>query len=75
LAALSFDDDPVVDLQRALHGNRGDQEHLSDETTQQRGNNHRADNDSRQFFDKGQRMLAESQLCWIRSTSLELFRL
>ena len=26
-----FDDDPVVDLQRALHRDRGDQEHLTDE--------------------------------------------
>jgi hypothetical protein len=71
----------IVDLQRVLHGDRWDQEHLPDKSAQYRGNNHRADNNNRQFLEEGRHMLAEGQVLWLRiggfgSSGLQLaFRL
>ena len=57
IAAELLDHDPVVDLQGVLHRDRRDQEHLPDEAAQQRGDDDRADDDSRSSLKK-------ASTCW-----------
>ena len=64
-----LDQDPVADLQGVLHRDRGDHEHLPDETPKQRGNDHRADDDGQQLLEEGQDVTAEGEFLGI--TGLE----
>jgi hypothetical protein len=67
-AAEFLDNDAIIDLQGVLHRDGRNQEHLADKASNQRGNDDRADDDSRQFFEEGPDMLAEAQMLRVGRT-------
>ena len=55
-------DDAVVDLQRVLHRDRRDQEHLTHKSAEQGGNNDGTNDDGGQFFEKGEQVLTKAEM-------------